>query len=160
MFNKSFSAVLIAIGLAGAWSQAHATPIGQMNSVLEMIDIDNQIALMNERKRLADALKKDEDSTPATTSPAPAAHIVTSETDGEADTPPADTVELVGIYGLEHQLYADVLINNTRIRFKQGAARAERQGASFPYRLKFIAPPCASLVKAGEAISVCLGDKG
>lgn len=158
---------LVALGVCAS-ANAQTAQIDQMNTVLDMIGIDSHIALINERKRLEDALKTDgEDETNQV------AVIAQRQADQEVDDEAAkslivekapevveDTVELIGIFGLEHELYADVLVNDSRVRFKQGSSRAERQNASFPYRLKFIAPPCAKLINEGKEVSVCLGGEG
>lgn len=153
MLNKT----LIMLGLmVSVVSVAHAS--GPMPSqsliVREMLQIDANIALMNERKRLDEAMGVVNEKQVTVESASETSQLIESSEEEE-------TVSLVvhGIYGVGNELFADIGINGSRVRFKRGREVAERVGPDFPYRLKSINPPCATLINAGTEMPVCLGGK-
>lgn len=155
MSNKAILAAVLFFGVV-AGVQASEFNATQATLVREMLQIDADIAVINERQRLAEAMRKEsatgsqQQQTILGEQIEPAIQIMKS----------ADDVQILGIFGIVDQLYVDVSINGGRVRYKQGQARPEHAPTDFPYRLKSVNPPCATLMFNGKDLPLCIETRG
>jgi len=123
-------------------------------TVNEMIRIDAERALKAEKKMLADAdARMGGQAVPvlgAATGGALESALDTPEVPQEPIAVPV-TLEVLGIFGLGHNLMADVAINGSRVRFKRGQLHPVGVAPGFPYTLVSIKTPCVKVIDLAKA---------
>ena len=169
--NKSFSLCFVAASIfsfsciAVAEQEPSFFKPDLAKTVGQMLMIDADIAHKFEENRLLGAMGKKNAST-ATTKFAPVMQPIqaTPEAKPEAainvevvkETPPI----LLGIFGISENLYADVQIDNERVRFQRGRSNPISGSLKGNYQLISINVPCVALVKNSKKTSVCLEKDG
>lgn len=138
--------------------------IDATNSVNEMLRIDAQRAIITEQKMLAEAEGR--------LGGGPIFGVGQNNVglSGSATIPevkPTKPVaipvrmEVLGIFGLGEKLFADVAIDNVRVRFKSGQSFPLGISTSFPYRLVSINVPCIKIAEANKTVhNICLSKSG
>lgn len=123
-------------------------------TVNEMIRLDAERALNAEKKMLADAEARMGGQTVPVLGGAPGGALE-SATDKPNILPEPIavpvTLEILGIFGLGHNLMADVAINGSRVRFKRGQLHPVGVAPGFPYTLVSIKTPCVKVIDSAKA---------
>ncbi len=171
--------VLCALGIALA-SEVHAAggdngdPI--VGSVQQMLAIDTELALKKELQLELEArgLKAGAQPQPLI-SPPTAAPIMTpmiqpvvadavpapaSPQPQASKQPPKPVLILDGIFGKGGQLFADVVIDGQKVRYKRDQRMPLGYDSSFGYQLVSINVPCVQLKSAVGQHRVCIDGRG
>jgi hypothetical protein len=130
-------------------------------TVGEMLAIDTRIALKKEQQRELEAMGLKQPSG-AVVQAAPQVAPRTTPIDApekkaavpEQPKPPVLSVE--GIFGPGDQLFADVLIDGRKVRFKSGQRYPIGYGNSFAYQLVSINVPCIRLAGPAGSQKLCI----
>lgn len=123
-------------------------------TVSEMIRIDAERALKAEKKMLADSEARMGGQTVTALGSATGGALESASDKPESPPEPIVvpvTLEVLGIFGLGHNLMADVAINGSRVRFKRGQLHPVGVAPSFPYTLVSIKTPCVKVIDSVKA---------
>jgi len=139
--NKSTCRGLIAYFLAALVSLNGASVLAQdgtahQSTVDELLRLDSQAALLAARKNIFGVTQS------VLPSPGTDAH-------------PAESNQVIAIYGTGRILTAEVLLESEPHVFKNSRTRPV-WGPSLQYRLERIVPPCVYLKKTGKPHVICL----
>ncbi|WP_312271606.1 hypothetical protein [Pseudomonas sp.] len=133
------------------------------HTVRTMLNIDAELALMNEQKRLQEAQGHSTSAAPFVTPGFSQATSASPEVAKVEEKPAEPVVEkkmvslqLLGIFGLGDKLFADVDIDNSRVRFQRGKASPISATSDVGYRLVSINVPCVLLTKGTDKVQLCL----
>lgn len=119
--------------------------------VKELLQIDAEIALKNERSRMAEVMgRKSSGDTAASPENS------TSSTGNTKEDEQATSYEITGIFGLGEKLFADVLVNGVRHRFTQGRKAPLQPANGSDIALIEITPPCAVVLIDGQDEELCI----
>jgi hypothetical protein len=131
-------------------------------SVSDMLVIESALALKAQQARELEAMgvkPEAANSLPVNLLPQPLmepSHKVSGEdTSAKANDAPA----VLGIFGTGVNLFADVSIDNQRIRFQAGQKAPLGFGSSSPYKLVKIKSPCVSFSTKGGLQTLCIDGK-
>ena len=133
-------------------------------TVEEMLAIDTRIALKKEQQRELEAMgikpAQSVSVPPVSMAPQPTPKVNPSE--GQAQKEPtqeksrAPALSVEGIFGPGDQLFADVLIDGRKVRFKKNQRYPLGYDSSFPYQLLSINVPCVRLTGPQGPQKVCV----
>lgn len=168
MLNKAITVVLVSMAFCNA-ALAESLPVDMKpelaKTVGDMLLIDAALAHKFEENRLIAAMGK-KTTPPAITPVAPIMKpLQPPETEAVAVQPKLDHTEevirdssviLLGIFGVNDNLYVDVQIDNERVRYQRGRSSPISGNPKSKYRLAGINSPCIELIKGTEKKSFCL----
>lgn len=129
-------------------------------TVRTMLDLDAELALRNEHERFT-SVTEGKNTTSVDVSPSPESGVAPAAqpTPTEAITHQVNPV-LLGIFGIGDTLFADVEIDNQRVRFQKGQSQALGVSHEFPFRLVRIDIPCVTIRDQTGTYKTCLAGRG
>lgn len=170
MLNKCkylFCVTLIMASSTVASEEVKAKPAIE-NTVLQMIMFESSLAMKAEEDRVAVAMGLKAKEAPAATKVAPSAAALQQQPIIEDNNAKASTVkkespekdkskiEVLGIFGLNENLFADLRIDTERVRFKSGLSAPIKGGAASGVSLVSIKVPCVTISRSDKRETVCI----
>lgn len=145
----------------------HADPLPDLEqakiaiTVGEMLAIDTRIALKKEQQRELEAMGLKPSQAvmaPAVMQPMPKVAPIDAQEKKEPTPEKAKeaVLSVEGIFGPGDQLFADVLIDGRKVRFKSSQRYPIGYDSSFAYQLVSINVPCIRLTGPGGALKLCI----
>lgn len=152
-----FAAFVTTVMAASADVSANSGPDTIATSVQEMLRIDTNLALKKERQRELEASGIKAQVVSPLTSPLPQNIPETQSVEKQpASAEKKAALSLDGIFGIDNQLFADVMIDGVKVRYIKGQPYPVGFGKKFPYELIGIRVPCVSLKSKGVTEEVCI----